>query len=166
MKSMKILCIGHIAFDVTLQMASFPVENTRNEIQSIEESGGGMVSNAACLLGKWGAETYICGVMGYDSNSEKIRKEFTNYKVKTDFLEIDYEKASSISYIIIDSAKKMRTIMSRKSELPPIKKDDYGKIPVDVILLDGYEYNTSIKTLKNCPACLSILDARKASKEI
>ena len=29
---MKYLCIGHIAYDITLLMKDFPKENTRNEI--------------------------------------------------------------------------------------------------------------------------------------
>ncbi len=163
---MKVLCIGHIAFDVTFEMATYPVENTRNEINNIVETGGGSSATAACLLGKWGFEPYICGVIGYDEYSEKIKKEFSNFKVNTDFLEIDYERKTSVSYILLNPVNKSRTILSKKSELSPIKKDDYNKIPIDMILLDGHEYQTSLKTLRTCQTATSILDAGRATKEV
>lgn len=163
---MKVLCIGHITFDVTLEMTKYPEENTRNEIINVVETGGGSSANSACLLGKWGAEPYICGVIGYDANIEKIKKEFTDFKVNTDFLEVDYENKTSTSYIILNPEKKTRTILSKKSELSPIKKNDYNKIPIDMIMLDGYEYQTALKTLKTCPTAISILDAGKVNKEV
>ena len=163
---MKVLCIGHVAFDVTLEMSGYPVENTRNEINNIVENGGGTVANSACLLGKWKAEPYICGVVGYDSNSEKIKKEFNNFKVNMDFLETDYEKKTSVSYIILNPQTKSRTILSKKSDLAPIKKNDYNKIPIDMIMLDGFEYPTAIKTLKSCQTAVSILDAGRVTKEV
>lgn len=162
---MKALCIGHIAYDITFEMDGFPTENTRNEIINIVESGGGSTANSACLLGKWQNEAYICGVIGYDSNSEKIKKEFTNFKVNIDFLETDYERPTSTSYIILNNKNGQRTILSKKSELSPLKKNDYN-IPIDIILLDGFEYQTALKTLKACPTAISILDAGRTTKEV
>lgn len=163
---MKVLCIGHIAFDITFEMNSFPSENTRNEILNVVENGGGSTANCACLLSKWGIESYICGVVGYDSNSEKIKKEFNNFKVNLDFLETDYEKGTSTSYIILNNANATRTILSKPSNLPPIKKSDYNKFTIDLIMLDGYEYNATIKTLKTCTNSISILDAGRVNKEV
>ena len=163
---MKVLCIGHIAYDVTFEMPSFPQANTRNEITNVYECGGGSTANSACLLGKWGAEAYIGGVIGYDAYGEKIKKEFTSFKVNTDFLEMDYEKGTSTSYIILNAQDGSRTILSKKVDLAPIKKNDYSKIPIDVILLDGYEYATALKTLKTLPSSLSILDAGRVNKEV
>lgn len=162
---MKILCIGHITYDIELEMNDFPQENTRNEIANIIEGGGGSTANSACLLGKWGAEPYICGVIGYDSYCEKIKKEFTNFKVKIDHLETDYENKTSVSYIIINPLKESRTILSKKTSLAPIKKNDYN-MPIDLIMLDGYEYNTALKILKNMPNAISMIDASKVNKEV
>ena len=49
---MKALCIGHIAYDITLEMDSFPQENTRNDVINTYECGGGSTVNCACLLVK------------------------------------------------------------------------------------------------------------------
>lgn len=163
---MKALCIGHIAYDITLQMDNFPTENTRNEVKNTVESGGGSTANSACLLGKWKQDAYICGVLGYDAYSEKIKKEFTEFKVNTDFLEIDYEHKTSVSYIMLNPQKSSRTIMSQKIALAPLKRTEYNTIAADVILLDGYEYETALKTIKSVPNAISILDAGRVNKEV
>ena len=163
---MKVLCIGHIAYDITLQMKNFPQENTRNEIINICESGGGSTANSACLLSKWQEEAYICGVVGYDASSEKIKKEFNSFNVKTDFLETDYENQTSLSYIILNPLNASRTIMSRKISLSEIKKNNYTTVAADAILLDGYEYETALKTLKSMPSAISILDAGRVNKQV
>ena len=163
---MKVLCIGHIAYDVTFEMNNFPSENTRNEVLNVVENGGGSTANCACLLSKWGIESYIWGVVGYDSNSEKIKKEFNNFKVNTDFLETDYEGTTSTSYIILNKSNASRTILSQKSELPSIKKNDYNSLAIDLIMFDGYEYATALKTLRTCTNSISILDAGRVNKEV
>ena len=48
---MKILCIGHVAYDITVPLEEFPTENTKNRVNERIECGGGPASNAAYLLG-------------------------------------------------------------------------------------------------------------------
>ncbi len=163
---MKALCIGHIAYDITLEMDSFPQENTRNDVINTYECGGGSTANCACLLAKWQEPSYICGVIGYDSYSEKIKREFTDFKVNLDYLEIDYEHKTSLSYIILNPHNGSRTIMRKKLDLAPVKRTDFTIINADVILLDGYEHQTALKALKSMPTAISILDAGRNSKDV
>ena len=37
---MKVLCIGHAAYDITIPVDSYPVENTKNRISKRIECGG------------------------------------------------------------------------------------------------------------------------------
>lgn len=163
---MKTLCLGHIAYDITLETKEFPKENTKDDILSVSENGGGSTANCACLLSKWQEETYICGVIGYDTYGEKIKKEFSDYKVDTSYLEIDYENKTSLSYIILNSLNASRTILRKKIELSPLKKSDFGATEFDTILLDGYEYQAAVKVLKSMPKAVTILDAGRNTKEI
>lgn len=163
---MKSLCIGHIAYDITLELNDYPKENTRDEILNVYEAGGGSTANCACLLSKWQEETYICGVVGYDSYGEKIKKEFADFKVNTSYLETDYENKTSLSYIILNSLNASRTIMRKKIELAPLKKSDFGATEFDVILLDGYEYQAAVKSIKSMPNAITILDAGRNTKEV
>lgn len=163
---MKYLCIGHIAYDITLLMNDFPKENTRNEIVEKYEAGGGSTANSACLLGYWDQEAYICGVIGYDSYSEKLKKEFGDFKVQTNFLEFDYENKTPLTYVIINPLNASRTILQHKQGLASIKKNDYSTVTPDAILLDGHEYDTAVKTLKYMPNAVSILDAGRVNKNV
>ena len=51
---MKILCIGHSSWDITVPVDEYPIENTKYRYNEKYSAGGGPASNAAYLLGKWG----------------------------------------------------------------------------------------------------------------
>ena len=162
---MKTLCVGHVAYDITLETNGHPEENLRNEIVNTYECGGGSIANSAYLLSLWQEEVYIAGVIGYDSFSNKIKKEFNNVGVKNDFLVTDYDNKTSTSYVLLNNENGNRTILSQKSNLPALKIGDYHNIMFDNILLDGYEYTASIKVLRDFPAAMSILDIGRVNKE-
>ena len=85
---MKILCIGNAAFDVTLPIDHFPIENQKTRLEEkCVECGGGSASNCAYLLAKWGMDVYFGGVVGDDYYGEKIIEEFANIGVNTKYLE-------------------------------------------------------------------------------
>ena len=163
---MKALCIGKTEFNITLQLDKYPTEGFIQEIRKNIESGGGSVFSAASLLAKWHEDAYLCGVIGYDSYSEQLKKELTSLGVKIDFLETDYENKNSYNYIILNKENNSKTVLKNALDLSPIKKSDYSSITTDLIILDGYEYNTAIKTLKYMPNAISILDANRVNKEV
>ena len=88
---MKALVIGHSSYDISCPVDSYPVENTKYRLDESVSCGGGPAANAAYLLGKWGVETYYAGVVGSDDFGSKIKKEFENIGVHTDYLETNYE---------------------------------------------------------------------------
>ena len=73
---MKILCIGHAAYDITVPLTEYPIENTKNRVPERIECGGGPASNAAYLLAKWNMETYFAGIVGNDNYGNIIENEF------------------------------------------------------------------------------------------
>ena len=73
---MKILCLGNVAYDITLPMEDYPVENVKYRLTNRVECGGGQASNCAYLLAKWGMNVAFAGVVGNDYYGELIRKEF------------------------------------------------------------------------------------------
>ena len=60
----KYMCIGHTAYDITLPVESYPIENIKVRIPPAVECGGGAAANAAYLLSKWGMETYLLVLLG------------------------------------------------------------------------------------------------------
>ena len=99
---MKILCIGHSSWDITVPVDEYPIENTKYRYNEKYSSGGGPASNAAYLLGKWGIDTVIASTIGSDDFGTNIKKEFQDIHVNTDYIETSYEKDTSLSFILIN----------------------------------------------------------------
>lgn len=162
---MKILCVGHAAYDITIPLDSFVVENTKNRVQTRVECGGGPASNAAYLLGKWGCDVTFMGVVGNDEYGRYIKKELDSVNVNTDYLELSSEYKTTSSFIIANKSNGSRTILTYRPEKMKMKEIDLSFEP-DVILMDGQEYNISDKLLKKYPNAISIIDAGRATDEI
>lgn len=162
---MRILCIGHAAYDITVPVEGYPKENTKNRVHSRIECGGGPAGNAAYLLGKWGVETYFAGIVGNDLYGNNIKKEYAEVGVKTDYLQISNEHTTTSSYIIANRANGSRTILTYRPSDMKMKNIDINVNP-DIILIDGQEPEISAKILKENPNAISIIDAGRDRKEI
>ncbi len=162
---MKILCLGHATYDITLPMDEFPIENTKNRIQEKIECGGGPASTAAYLLGSFGAETYFAGIVGNDYYGKKIKEEFKKVNVNTDFLELREDHETTSSIVIANKANGSRTTFAYKPKKVEMKPFELNFKP-DVILIDGQEYERSVEVLKKYPDALTIIDAGRDRLEV
>ena len=109
MIDLKVLCLGHISYDIIFPLKGFIEENKKIRIKEKIECGGGPASNAAYLLGKWGIETYIAGVVGNDLYGNEIKNEFEISNVNTKYLEIDGKFYNGI--IIVDYYREYTEIL-------------------------------------------------------
>lgn len=162
---MKILCLGHVSYDITFPVKEFIVENKKIRTQERVECGGGPASNAAYLLGRWGAETYIAGLVGNDVYGNKIKKEFEQANVNTKYLEMREGYQTSNSIIINNTTNGSRTILSYRASLEKMKDFKLDFEP-DIILIDGHEVELSNKMLEEYPNAISIIDAGRATDEV
>jgi len=152
------LCIGHAAYDMTVVLDEYPVENTKYRVNKRVECGGGPASTAAYLLGKWGVKTYFAGVVGSDIYGKRIKHEFEEVGVDTTFLEISKEYDTTSSFIIVNKKNGSRTTFAyRKDKMGLMTKDI--DLKADFILVDGQELELSIKELKDSKNAISVLDA-------
>lgn len=162
---MKILCVGHVAYDITIPLEQFPEENTKNRVPARVECGGGPASNAAYLLGKWGMDVYIAGVVGDDLYGRRIKKEFDDIGVNTTYLEINTEHQTTSSFIIANKEKGTRTVFTYRPssiKLKPIKLN----FEPDIILTDGQEIEVTKELLQKYPNAISIIDAGRPNPDI
>ena len=162
---MKVLVIGHSSYDISCPVEEYPVENTKYRLDENVTCGGGPAGNAAFLLGKWGVETFYAGVVGSDDFGSKIKKELETASVNTDFLETNYEKPTSLSFIMINKKNGSRTLFNIAGERPTLKKYDFNIEP-DIILIDGHEYAASMSALNKFPNAISIIDAGRITPEL
>ncbi|NLL44827.1 MAG: carbohydrate kinase family protein [Mollicutes bacterium] len=162
---MKILCIGHAAYDITIPVDKYPVENTKNRVGMKVECGGGPASNAAYLLGKWHMDVYFAGVVGNDEYGKRIKKELDSVNVNTKYLQFSDGDETTSSFIIANQETGSRTILTYRDSditMQPIELD----FEPDVILMDGQEYEISKEILKKYPNAISIIDAGRPKPEI
>lgn len=162
---MKILCIGHSSWDITVPVNEYPVENTKYRFDEKYSCGGGPASNAAYLLGKWGMDTVIATSVGSDDYGTKIKKEFQDINVNTEYIETGYDKDTSLSFIIINKNNGYRTVFNVAEERPALKKFDYDFTP-DIIFTDGNDYGAVQNAINKYPGAISIIDAGRVTPEL
>jgi sulfofructose kinase len=163
--TMKILCIGHAAYDITLPVGSYPLENTKNRVSARMECGGGPASNAAYLLGKWGMDVYFAGMVGDDEYGKRIKEEFDVVSVKTQYLEFSKAHKTTASFIIASQDKGTRTILTYKPS-DMVMSDFELDFEPNVILMDGQEIVQSKKLIEKYPNAITIIDAGRPTAEI
>lgn len=155
---MKIMCIGQSAYDITLPMDHYPIENKKTRIYGKVECGGGSSSNCAYLLAKWGVNTYFAGVIGNDYYGSRIKEEYDSVGVNTKYLQFSDEFPTTSSYIIANTSIGSRTILTSRD--PKIKMKEF---PVDdtfdYLLFDGYEKEFSMEVVRKNPNAIKVLDA-------
>lgn len=162
---MKVLCIGHSSWDITVPVDGYPVENTKYRFNEKYSAGGGPAGNAAYLLGKWGVDTVIASVVGSDDFGEKIKKEFQTINVNTTYLETSYDKETSFSFILINKNNGNRTVFNVAEDHPALKKLTYDFTP-DIIFTDGHDYGATQNAIRNYPNAISIIDAGRVTPEL
>ena len=162
---LKVLCLGHISYDIIFPLKGFIEENKKIRIKEKIECGGGPASNAAYLLGKWGIETYIAGVVGNDLYGNEIKNEFEISNVNTKYLEIRNDFETDNSIIINNQLNGSRTILTYIKEKEKMQELHLDFEP-DIILIDGHEFEESKRIITKYPKAIVVLDAGRASKEV
>lgn len=162
---MKILCIGHAAYDITIPLEGFIKENTKNRLEGILECGGGPANNAAYLLGKWGMDVTFIGVVGNDEYGKYIKEELESVNVDTRYMEFNDRYKTTSSFILANMETGSRTILTYRSNKLRMSDIDIDFEP-DIILVDGQEPELSMKMLNKYPKAISIIDAGRATDEI
>lgn len=162
---MKILCIGHAAYDITIPLDAYPIENTKNRVSELVECGGGPASNGAYLLGKWGMDTTFAGIVGNDLYGKKIKEEFESVHVNTKYLEMSDEVKTTSSTIIANKSIGSRTILTYRPNTMKLTHFELDFTP-DVMLFDGQEPEMSKELLLKYPDMISVIDAGRPTEEI
>ncbi len=155
---MTALCIGKATYDTTVPVDKYPAENSKNLIKEKLEASGGSGSNVAYLLGKWNNDSYFAGAVGYDDFGSFIKKDLETVNVHTNFLEVNYDKKTTTSFIIASRETTSRTQLMIEPEVYHLKKYEFDFTP-DIIYTDGFEYSATMAALNKFPNAISVLGA-------
>jgi len=159
----KILCIGQVAYDITLLVEEYPQENKKMRAVGKVECAGGSAFNSAYLLTSWKMDTTFVGTIGNDYYASQIEQEAKEIGMKTHFHKI--EDFTTTSYIITNTTLGTRTIITNKNKNANCTSF-FGAEEYDLLVLDSNELNLSLEMLKRYPNAISILDAGKYSNEV
>ena len=155
---MKIMCVGQSAYDITLPLDHYPIENKKVRLEQKVECGGGSASNCAYLLAKWGMNTYFAGIIGNDYYGKQIKKEYNEAGVNTKYLQVSDKFKTTSSYIIANTSIGTRTILTSRDKDIKMDLQDIDD-EFDFILFDGYEKDFAIEIIRKNPNATTILDA-------
>lgn len=155
---MKVMCIGQAAYDITLPLDHFPVENKKTRVNGKVECGGGSSSNCSYLLAKWGLDTYFAGIIGNDYYGQKIIKEYESVNVNMKYLQVSDKFSTTSSYIVANTTSDTRTILTSRCKDIKMEEREIND-EFDYLLFDGYEKDFAMEAVKKNPKAIKILDA-------
>jgi len=166
-----ILCIGNASYDIYFPMDEYPEEDRKYTVEAFLEVCGGPASNAAYLLGKWGASCGFVGHVGDDFYGMRIDREFRDANVSTDLKEIRKEHHTPLSCVVTNKSTGSRTIINRRHTQTEVRlhTELLETAAPRYLLFDGHEHSASILSLKLFPQAVSILNAgslRPATRDL
>lgn len=139
-----VLCIGHAAYDITLQVPYHPGEDEKCFADSRVECGGGPAANAAVTVARLGGRSAFAGYLGNDLYGERHFRELADKGVNTDLLARgDYPTPLSIILVKPDGR---RTVINHKNQTPPLTHlpRQLPSWQIGAILFDGHEPDISL----------------------
>lgn len=154
-----ILCVGQSAYDITIPMDEYPIENKKHKVYEVTECGGGAANNAAYLDAKWGNEVYFLTSIGNDEAGKKIKDELNSVGVKLDYINEVNNAKTTTSYIVANRSNGSRTIITHVSKEMKYPDDTIINLKPDVILFDGNDLELAKKVALNNPEAIKIIDA-------
>lgn len=161
----KAICIGHATYDITIRTQDIPKPGTIHRYEHKIGCGGGVASNIAYMLAKWGIETTFSGVVGNDVYGQRIKKELDSVKIDTRYLETTYDNDTDLSITFINSETNEKMNFTLADNFTYLKKFEYDFTP-DLIVTDGYDLNASKTVLGQYPKAISLLDAKELNQNI
>ena len=161
--SKKVLCVGQVAYDITLAVEDFPEENKKMRAKEKQECAGGSAFNSAYLLASWNIDTTFIGSVGDDEIQEKIKREAEEVHLRTK-LSVCPGRTTT-SYILANLKNGTRTIVTDKN-LDLIYHDELPEESYDMLVLDSNEVELSLKLLEKYPEAISVIDAGKLCEEV
>jgi sulfofructose kinase len=143
MDEIDVLCVGHAAYDLTLEVSHQPGPDEKTNASSLTECGGGPAANAAMTVARLGQRAAFSGYLGRDVWGERHLQEFCQAGVLTDLI-VRGDFPTPLSVILV-KPDGQRSVVSYRGGTPYLPSDgfDLAAISPKVILFDGHEPDLS-----------------------
>ncbi|WP_302080663.1 carbohydrate kinase family protein [Salinibaculum rarum] len=99
---MRVLCAGHVNWDVTLRVNALPAPDGEAAIDDQRQAGGGSAANTAAGLVGLGLDTALVGSVGDDENGLLARRELSALGVDCDSVVTVSGGETTVKYLVVD----------------------------------------------------------------
>lgn len=162
---MKVLCIGHASYDISMSLEGFPNENTKNRLKEKVECPGGPALTAALLLGWWDTEVYFTGIIGNDIYGQIILNELKRRNVNSKYvIKLDNVETTK-TFILINKLNASRTLFNVIPNIIGLPPREFDFTP-DIILMDGEHFELCAEAIRKYPNAIKVMDAGKVTDEV
>ncbi|WP_435063882.1 carbohydrate kinase family protein [Halobaculum sp. EA56] len=97
----RVLCAGHVNWDVTLIVDRLPEPDGEVAIERRHQAGGGSAANVAAVLAGLDADAALFGSVGDDAEGEHAGRELSRAGVRTHLVRADGDTA--VKYLVVDA---------------------------------------------------------------
>jgi sulfofructose kinase len=121
---MLVVGVGQCAWDTLAVVDRFPQIDTKKEVLSWEEQGGGTLGNEMAALSRLGVACRFFSVVGDDREGAAIRQSLMDEGVDISGVVARPGSSSQKAFIVIDQAKGTRTIFWKRPTGDPLRSDE------------------------------------------
>lgn len=142
-----IVGIGQCCWDVLLEADRYPEVDTKQELVSRSEQGGGPVATALVTLARLGVPCRFHGIVGNDEAGDKIRNSLATEGIDIAGLTEREEASSQTAFIVVERETGRRTIFWQRptgAELQPGELGGDFLHDAEYLLLDGLMADVSL----------------------
>ncbi len=145
--SMLVVGVGQCAWDTLAVVDRFPQVDTKKEVLSWEEQGGGTLGNEMAALSRLGVPCRFYSVVGDDREGAAIRQSLLGEGVDISGVVARPGSLSQKAFIVIDQARGTRTIFWKRPSGDPLRKEElppHFLRGAAFLLLDGVMQDVSL----------------------
>ncbi len=139
-KNMHVTGIGQCSWDCLGVVDSFPTVDSKVEMKSWQEQGGGPVATALVALSRLGVSCDFHGITGDDVQGGLIRESLAKEGIDTKDLLVRGGATSQLAFIAVEGRTGKRTIFWKRPSGKPLQMEELGGCfldGTDFLHLDG-----------------------------
>ncbi|SDJ63448.1 ribokinase [Halovenus aranensis] len=125
----RVVCAGHVNWDVTLYVDRLPSADGEAAIVDQHQSGGGSASNTAFVLSTLGLSSVLVGSTGEDKYGSLVREELAEAGVDTTHLTSVPGAVTTVKYLVVDESGQVMVLANDGAN----EAFDTASVPDDAI---------------------------------
>jgi len=98
----RIVCAGHVNWDVTLQVDALPEADGETQIRAHRRAGGGSAANVSAVLAEFGHDPLLVGSVGDDDFGPRVRRELEDVGVDCTHLQ-QVAGETTVKHLVVDA---------------------------------------------------------------